>query len=223
MEGNLFFGLCIRLQTAREKLEPFLPDILTVLMTTLSRCQRRSLLTLYDTIGALADSAGPLLNRPVSFKGGETNFFFVHMLVDTPICFQDYIATLMGPLTEKWTQLADDDRDLLPLLEVGLDRWRFPSGFNCTHPPPLNSQCLGYVAVGLKDGFAPYVDPMFERCARIVAVNLKAQLVGEDVSEGNRQNNNFNSPLDRNTTNGKNTTRTTTTRRMWTLPCRRWI
>lgn len=55
---------------------------------------RKNRLILYDTLGTLADSAKEALNN------------------------QTYIRLLMPPLITKWNELADNDTDLYPLLEV---------------------------------------------------------------------------------------------------------
>lgn len=58
--------------------------------------QAKNLLILYDAIGTLADSVGNYLNK------------------------EEYIQMLMPPLIEKWNVLKDEDKDLFPLLEVGV-------------------------------------------------------------------------------------------------------
>ncbi|KAG1469966.1 hypothetical protein G6F56_002953 [Rhizopus delemar] len=55
---------------------------------------RKNRLILYDTLGTLADSAKEALNN------------------------QTYIRLLMPPLITKWNELADNDTDLYPLLEL---------------------------------------------------------------------------------------------------------
>lgn len=54
---------------------------------------RRNLRILYDAISTLAEAAAPALQAP------------------------EQRALLMPPLTTKWATLADDDKELLPLLE----------------------------------------------------------------------------------------------------------
>lgn len=56
-----------------------------------------------------------------------------------------YMETLLTPLIGKWEQLTDDDNALWPLFE-----------------------CMSAVASYLGQSFAPYAQPVFERCARLL-------------------------------------------------------
>ncbi len=81
-------------EEAGTSLEPYLQPILTHLVHAFQRYQQKNLLILYDAIGTLADSVGVALSRP------------------------EYLQILMPPLIDKWVNLADDDLNLVPLLEV---------------------------------------------------------------------------------------------------------
>lgn len=89
------------------------------------------MLLLYDAIGTVADSVRGELNKP------------------------EYINTLLPPLIIKWNQLADDDLNLLPLLE-----------------------CITSVASALGVGFQPFAAPVYQRCLRMIETTLVSQSVG---------------------------------------------
>ncbi|XP_024516729.1 transportin-1 isoform X2 [Selaginella moellendorffii] len=102
-------------------LQHHLEVILQHLMFAFSKYQRRNLRILYDAIGTLADAVGGDLNEP------------------------KYLNILMPPLIAKWQQLADNDKDLFPLLE-----------------------CFTSIAQALGSGFAQYAEPIFARCIRVI-------------------------------------------------------
>ncbi|CAI7909209.1 unnamed protein product, partial [Closterium sp. NIES-53] len=107
-----------------ERLEP----ILQHLAFAFSKYQRRNLRILYDAVGTLADCVGGTLQDP------------------------RYTAVLMPPLTAKWQQISDFDRDIFPLLE-----------------------CFTSVAQALGPAFAPYAETVLARCCHIIRVQLVAQ------------------------------------------------
>jgi transportin-1 len=82
-------------EEAADKLAPFLDPILRNLTFAFQKYQQKNLLILYDALGTLADAVGSALGQPA------------------------YLDILMPPLINKWMKLADDDGDLVPLLEVG--------------------------------------------------------------------------------------------------------
>lgn len=81
-------------EEATTELVPYLHPVLVTLSTAFDKYQHRNLLLLYDTVGTLADVVGEALNTP------------------------QFIEIIMPPLIKKWQQIADDDTDLFPLLEV---------------------------------------------------------------------------------------------------------
>ena len=83
-------------EEAGPELEPFLGSVLGNLVYAFQKYQQKNLLILYDALGTLADSVGSALGAPV------------------------YLDILMPPLINRWLKLADDDPDLVPLLEVSL-------------------------------------------------------------------------------------------------------
>ena len=81
-------------EEAGAALVPFLEPILRNLTYAFDKYQQKNLLILYDALGTLADSVGSALGSKV------------------------YLDILMPPLIKRWMALADDDSDLIPLLEV---------------------------------------------------------------------------------------------------------
>lgn len=59
---------------------------------------------------------------------------------------QEYVDTLLPPLLQKWQLLEDDDNDLWPLLE-----------------------CMASIAATLRELFAPYAMPVYERAINILS------------------------------------------------------
>ncbi|KAB5593276.1 Importin subunit beta-2 [Ceratobasidium theobromae] len=112
-------------EDAGPALEPYLDPILRNLVFAFQKYQAKNLLILYDAIGTLADAVGSALNR------------------------KDVLDVLMPPLVERWGRLANDDEDLIPLLE-----------------------CLSSVTVACATGFLPYAEPVFRRCVEIVHGSL---------------------------------------------------
>ncbi|EFP79486.2 uncharacterized protein PGTG_05807 [Puccinia graminis f. sp. tritici CRL 75-36-700-3] len=113
-------------EEAGEELEPYLLPILSSLVTAFRKYQHKNLLILYDALGTLADSVGSSLAKP------------------------ELLQVLMPSLIERWQKLADDEQDLIPLLE-----------------------CLSSVVIAIGPAFGPYAPAVFERCVRLVANNLE--------------------------------------------------
>lgn len=61
------------------------------------------------------------------------------------------INLLMPAIIDRWTKVSDQAHELFPMLE-----------------------CLSYVATALRDSFAPFAIPIFNRCIGIVHQNLEA-------------------------------------------------
>ena len=66
----------------------------------------------------------------------------------------ELLNLLMPSLIHRWTKVSDHSRELFPLLE-----------------------CLSYVATALGDAFSPWAVPIFERCVKIVHMNLEEYLL----------------------------------------------
>lgn len=60
-----------------------------------------------------------------------------------------YMEILMPPLIDKWMKLGDSDPDLVPLLE-----------------------CLSSVTLAAGKAFAPYAQPVYQRCITIISTSL---------------------------------------------------
>ncbi|KAG8899351.1 hypothetical protein FRC00_001551, partial [Tulasnella sp. 408] len=114
-------------EDAGARLAPYLEPILRNLMYAFEKYQQKNLLILYDALGTLADAVGNELENPM------------------------YVNILMPPLIKRWELLADDDDDLIPLLE-----------------------CLSSITMATGHGFGPYAEPVFNRCVQIVHHSLLA-------------------------------------------------
>lgn len=123
---------CSAFATLEEESVDELPDrlesILQHLTFALGKYQRRNLRILYDAIGTLADCVGSELQDP------------------------RHVSVLLPPLTAKWQQISDFDRDIFPLLE-----------------------CFTSVAQALGPAFTPYAETVFARCCHIIQTQLLAQ------------------------------------------------
>ncbi|KAF2552995.1 hypothetical protein F2Q68_00033829 [Brassica cretica] len=64
-----------------------------------------------------------------------------------------YLEILMPPLVAKWQQLSNSDKDLFPLLE-----------------------CFTSISQALGVGFAPFAQPVFQRCMDIIQLQLLAKV-----------------------------------------------
>ncbi|ODV98220.1 hypothetical protein PACTADRAFT_38083 [Pachysolen tannophilus NRRL Y-2460] len=97
------------------------------LLTHFQKCfvkyQRKNLVILYDAVQTFVEKTGDKLSNNDKF-----------------------IEVLLPPLIEKWHSLADDDKDLWPLLE-----------------------CMSSVAASLGESFAPYGMPVYDRAFKILA------------------------------------------------------
>ncbi|CAF0785363.1 unnamed protein product [Didymodactylos carnosus] len=119
---------------------PYLKQILETLVHAFRKYQAKNLLILYDAIGTLADSVGNHLNRT------------------------EYIQILMPPLIERWNSLANDDKDLFPLLE-----------------------CLSSIATALQQGFLPYCEPVFVRCILLVQQTIESTTMAQGTAQTTEQ------------------------------------
>ena len=123
-------------EDAEAILVPYLGPILQNLIFAFEKYQAKNLLILYDAIGTLADSVGTALSEPA------------------------HVNILMPPLIEKWNNVADDDKSLLPLLE-----------------------CLTSISQALGAGFAPFAQPVFSRCISLIESTLRAEAAANSSGE----------------------------------------
>lgn len=116
-------------EKAGKRLEPYSLPIIQQYVRCFRKYKDRNIFILYDCVQTLAENIGPVLARP------------------------DLANELMPALIERWNKVADDSRELFPLLE-----------------------CLSYVAMAMNDAFTPYATPIFGRCVKIIHQNLKASM-----------------------------------------------
>ncbi|CAB1119753.1 unnamed protein product [Ectocarpus sp. CCAP 1310/34] len=107
------------------RLQVYLDPIVRCFAAALAKYQTRSLIVLYDTIGTLADNAGNCLAQPA------------------------LMTVLMPPLMQRWNQVADDDRTLLPALE-----------------------CLASIVIAVGGALDAYIMPIFSRCLKLTESTL---------------------------------------------------
>jgi transportin-1 len=81
-------------EDAGPELVPYLEPVLRNLVLAFEKYQHKNMLILYDAVGTLADAVGRALANTT------------------------YVDIIMPPLTKRWSKLADDDEDIVPLLEV---------------------------------------------------------------------------------------------------------
>lgn len=111
------------------KLIPYTEPILRQFMQCFSRYKDKNMYILYDCVQTLAENVGPEMTK------------------------QDRINLLMPVLIGRWNKIADESRELFPLLG-----------------------CLGYVAQAYGDKFAEFATPIFSRCVKIIYQTLQAHL-----------------------------------------------
>lgn len=85
------------------ELVPYLELVLRNLVLAFDKYQHKNMRFLYDVVGTLANTVGRELSNP------------------------SYVEILTPPLTTRWSQLKDDDDDLIPLLEVSVSVNYIPS------------------------------------------------------------------------------------------------
>jgi transportin-1 len=116
-------------EKAGKNLEPYSGPIIRQFVQCFAKYKDRNIYILYDCVQTLAEAIGPVLAQP------------------------DHVNQLMPALIDRWQKIADDSRELFPLLE-----------------------CLSYVAMALNDSFTPFAQPIFGRCVNIIHQNLEASM-----------------------------------------------
>ena len=81
--------------------------------------------------------------------------------VGTALNQPEHVNVLMPPLINKWNYVEDGDKSLLPLLE-----------------------CLTSISQALGPGFAPFAQPVFERCVGLIERTLHAEQVAHSSPNG---------------------------------------
>ena len=105
---------------------PYCEPILRQFVLCFQKYKDRNMYVLYDAIQTLADNVGHEMAKP------------------------ELVQILMPALIDRWNKLADQSRELFPLLE-----------------------CLGYVATAYEDAFAPFAPPIFARCIKLLYTNIQ--------------------------------------------------
>lgn len=108
---------------------------------------------------ALEPYCGPIIQQYIRCFGKykDKNIWVLYDCVQTlaehigPVLARPELSNpLMPVLIDRWQKVGDESRELFPLLE-----------------------CLSYVAMALGDAFAPYAEPIFARCIRVIHQNLE--------------------------------------------------
>ncbi|KAB5545624.1 armadillo-type protein [Coniochaeta sp. 2T2.1] len=131
-------------EKAGKRLEPYLGPIVQQFVKCFGKYKDKNIYILYDCVQTLAEHVGPVLHRP------------------------ELSGPLMAALIDRWQKLADQARELVPLLE-----------------------CLGYVAMALGDSFTPYAEPIFTRCVNIIHQNLEQNMISVNNAEVDEANKDF--------------------------------
>lgn len=90
-------------EEAGMELVPYLAVVLRILVLAFERYQHENMRFWYEAVGTLGNTVGRQLSNPV------------------------YVDILMPSLATRWSQLKDDDKDLIPLLEVSVSVNYIPS------------------------------------------------------------------------------------------------
>ncbi|AEO56756.1 hypothetical protein MYCTH_2302024 [Thermothelomyces thermophilus ATCC 42464] len=131
-------------EKAGKNIEPFCGPIIQQFVLCFSKYKDKNRWVLYDCVQTLAEHIGPVLARP-------------------ELCNQ-----LMPALIDRWQKVADQSREMFPLLE-----------------------CLSYVAIALGDAFTPYAEPIFGRCVNIIHQNLEQTLAANNNPEFDQPDKDF--------------------------------
>lgn len=147
--------------------EPMMEGILTKMLDNNKRVQEAgasAFAHLEERAGAtLTPYCEPIIRQFVRCfeKYKDKNMFILYDCVQTlaehvghGLAQPQLIEILMPALIHRWNKVSDQSRELFPLLE-----------------------CLSYVASALADSFAPFADPVFTRCVKIIYQNLEDYLV----------------------------------------------
>ncbi|GAB7349004.1 hypothetical protein MBLNU459_g7979t1 [Dothideomycetes sp. NU459] len=113
-------------EQATTELTPYCLVIAQQFVRCFAKYKDKNMFILYDCVQTLAEHVGPEMARP------------------------ELVDLLMPALITRWSKVADQSREMFPLLE-----------------------CLAYVATSLGHAFAPFAKPFFTRCIDIISENLE--------------------------------------------------
>jgi transportin-1 len=143
--------------------EPMMEGILTKMLDSNKRVQEAgasAFAHLEEKASAtLAPYCEPIIRQFVRCfeKYKDRNMFILYDCVQTlaehvghGLAQPNLIDLLMPALIQRWHKVSDQSRELFPLLE-----------------------CLSYVANALAESFAPFAEPVFTRCIKIIHQNLE--------------------------------------------------
>jgi transportin-1 len=146
--------------------EPMMEGILTKMLDSNKRVQEAgasAFAHLEEKTGAiLTPYCEPIIRQFVRCfeKYKDRNMFILYDCVQTlaehvghGLAQPQLIELLMPALIHRWNKVSDQSRELFPLLE-----------------------CLSYVATALSESFAPFAQPVFTRCIKIIHQNLEEYL-----------------------------------------------
>jgi transportin-1 len=114
-------------EKSANKILPYTEPILRQFVQCFLKYKDKNMYILYDCVQTLADNVTSELAKP------------------------NLVNLLMPVLMERWNKVADESREMFPLLG-----------------------CLGYVAAAYGDTFSAFAEPIFQRCVRIIHDNLNA-------------------------------------------------
>lgn len=109
------------------KLVEYTEPILRQFVQCFLKYKDKNMYILYDCVQTLADNVGSELSTP------------------------NLVNLLMPVLMDRWNKVADESREIFPLLG-----------------------CLGYVAAAYGDTFSAFAEPVFQRSVKIIHDNLRA-------------------------------------------------
>ncbi|RDL40431.1 ARM repeat-containing protein [Venustampulla echinocandica] len=143
--------------------EPMMEGILTKMLDNNKRVQEAgasAFAHLEEKAGhALTPYCEPIIRQFVRCfeKYKDRNMFILYDCVQTlaehvghGLAQPQLIDILMPALIHRWNKVSDQSKELFPLLE-----------------------CLSYVATALSTSFAPFAQPVFARCTKIIHQNLE--------------------------------------------------
>lgn len=113
-------------EQATTELTPYCLVIAQQFVRCFAKYKDKNMFILYDCVQTLAEHVGPQMARP------------------------ELVELLMPALITRWSKVADQSREMFPLLE-----------------------CLAYIATALGNAFAPFSQPFFTRCIKIIQDNLE--------------------------------------------------
>lgn len=126
-------------EKAGSRLRPYVEPILRQFTICFEKYKDKNMYILYDCLQTLADNVGADMAKPA--------------LVDL----------LMPVLIKRWNKIADESREMFPLLG-----------------------CLSYIAMAYGNSFAQFAPPIFDRCIKLIYSNLGQHLAfmaGQSVDQ----------------------------------------